>query len=388
MDVVVAARHVNLGQRVALRLLLPAACAVEGLVERFLREGKAAARITSEHVTRVTDTGVLASGVPYVVMEYLEGSDLAAVVRQRGRLPADEVINYVLQAGEAIAEAHELGIVHRDLKPENLFLSQRADGSSFVKVRDFGVSKMEGSSTRSQETRGPLLGGSPRYMSPEQMLGTKEVDARTDIWGLGVILYELLTAKAVWDADTTSGLRAQIASTPAPLLRVTLPDASPILEDVVRRCLAKNPDQRIAGVAQLAEALRPIAPPVARESIDCIVRVARRERADRVVRIAPLAPFLETAADVAAVGSETNPHGSGGRLGTMIGIAAALAIACAVVVVAQVSSPPPETPVASAPVASPPPPGHGDASAEALAPLATVPASASAGTARAPTERK
>jgi len=277
MGIVVAARHTQLDQRVALKFLLPVACEVPGAVARFLREGKAAARITSEHVARVMDTGVLDGGAPYLVMEYLEGSDLGAVVQRRGRVSVDEAIEYVLQACEAIVEAHDLGIVHRDLKPANLFLSKRADGSPLVKVLDFGISKVD-SGSRSQLTSASVLMGSPRYMSPEQMMSAKDVDARTDVWALGVILYELVTGKPVWHADTMQGLCALIASTPAPSLRVLRPDAPEILDQVVARCLLKSRDDRIASVADLALALEPIAPAVSRTSIDRILRVARKDR--------------------------------------------------------------------------------------------------------------
>jgi serine/threonine-protein kinase len=282
MGIVVAARHTQLDQRVALKFLLPVACEVPGAVARFLREGKAAARITSEHVARVMDTGVLdagdATGAPYLVMEYLEGSDLGAVVQRRGRVSVDEAIEFVLQACEAIVEAHDLGIIHRDLKPANLFLSKRADGTPLVKVLDFGISKVEGSGSRSQLTSASVLMGSPRYMSPEQMLSAKDVDARTDVWALGVILYELVTGKPVWHADTMQGLCALIASTPAPPLRALAPHAPQVLEDVVARCLAKSRDERLASVADLALALEPIAPAASRTSIDRILRVARKER--------------------------------------------------------------------------------------------------------------
>jgi serine/threonine protein kinase len=277
MGIVVAARHTQLDQRVALKFLLPVACEVPGAVNRFLREGKAAARITSEHVARVMDTGVLDGGAPYLVMEYLEGSDLGAVVQRRGRVSVDEAIEYVLQACEAIVEAHDLGIVHRDLKPANLFLSKRADGSPLVKVLDFGISKVD-SGSRSQLTSASVLMGSPRYMSPEQMLSAKDVDARTDVWALGVILYELVTGKPVWHADTMQGLCALIASTPAPSLRALRPDAPEVLDDVVARCLIKSRDERLASVADLALALEPIAPAASRTSIDRILRVARKTR--------------------------------------------------------------------------------------------------------------
>jgi len=275
MGVVVAARHTQLDQRVALKFLLPAACEVPGAVTRFLREGKAAARITSEHVARVVDTGVLDGGAPYLVMEYLEGKDLGLILQERGALTVAETLEYVLQASEAIVEAHALGIVHRDLKPANLFLTQRKDGSPLVKVLDFGISKDQGGSHRNL-TSASVLMGSPRYMSPEQMLSAKDVDARTDVWALGVILYELLTGRPVWEADTVQGLCALITSSPVPSLRDRAPGVPPLLERVVNQCLAKQLDQRIQSVADLASALEPLAPATARTSIGRILRVGGR----------------------------------------------------------------------------------------------------------------
>ena len=338
MGIVVAARHTQLDQRVALKFLLPVACEVPGAVARFLREGKAAARITSEHVARVMDTGVLDGGAPYLVMEYLEGLDLGALVLERGRIPAEDAIEYVLQAGEAIVEAHDLGIVHRDLKPANLFLAHRADGSPLVKVLDFGISKVAGSGSRSQLTSASVLMGSPRYMSPEQMMSAKDVDARTDIWALGVILYELVTGQAVWQADTMQGLCALIASAPAPRLRALVPDAPAVLDDVVARCLTKATSERIGSIAELAEALAPIAPAAARTSIERIVRVGRKERTTGP-RSRPLA------ATGAAVGAQTGdgvaaraPAEEGsGRLGMILGIVVGVLLVAGIAINAGVA---------------------------------------------------
>src|SRR5262245_19524317 len=167
MGVVVAATHLQLDQRVALKFLLPQVACDAAWVERFSREARAAVKIQSEHVARVLDVGTLPSGQPYMVMEYLDGSDLAQVVRQHGGLPGQEAIEYVLQACEALAEAHAAGIVHRDLKPANLFLTRRADGSPCVKVLDFGISKamLVGPQERpgSPLTQTSALMGSPRY---------------------------------------------------------------------------------------------------------------------------------------------------------------------------------------------------------------------------------
>jgi serine/threonine-protein kinase len=290
MGVVVAARHLQLGQLVALKFLLPAAVEAPGAIARFSREGKAAARITSEHVARVIDTGTLENGSPYLVMEYLEGVDLRALTAERKRLPASEAIEYVLQACEAIVEAHELGIVHRDLKPANLFLSHRKDGSPLVKVLDFGISRTEGAS-HTQLTSASVLMGSPRYMSPEQMVSAKSVDHRTDVWALGIILFELVTGEPVWHAETVQGLCAQIASAPAPRIRQLVPDAHPDLEMAVDRCLAKSPEERMPSVAALALALAQIAPPSAQTSIDRILKIARTH------------PSLPTRTRPASVGS-------------------------------------------------------------------------------------
>ena len=275
MGIVVAARHTQLEQRVALKFLLPAACEVPGAVARFLREGKAAARIASEHVARVVDTGVLEGGAPYLVMEYLEGEDLGRHLETQGPLPPAVAIDYVMQACEAIVEAHALGIVHRDLKPANLFLTARKDGSPLVKVLDFGISKLDGGSHRDLTSATALM-GSPRYMSPEQMLSARDVDARTDVWALGVILFELVTGRPPWDADTVQGLCGLITTAPAPPLRSFVPTASIALESAIARCLVKNCDQRIASVGDLAIALEAIAPPTAKTSIERILRVSGR----------------------------------------------------------------------------------------------------------------
>ena len=142
IGVIVAAHHLQLDERVAIKFLLPDALQSPDVVARFAQEARAAVKIKSEHVVRVIDVGTLASGSPYMVMEYLEGADLSAVLSRRGPMPVEEVVGLVLQACEALAEAHALGIVHRDLKPANLFSIARADGSASVKVLDFGISKV------------------------------------------------------------------------------------------------------------------------------------------------------------------------------------------------------------------------------------------------------
>ncbi|WP_437826780.1 protein kinase domain-containing protein [Sorangium sp. So ce1153] len=282
MGVVVAARHLLLGERVAIKFLLPQARERADLVARFLREGQAAARIRSEHVTRVYDVGTLARGEPYLVMEYLEGTDLKALLRNRGPLPVELACDYLLQACEALAEAHALGIIHRDLKPGNLFLSQRADGSPLIKVIDFGISKMalaaEPAARKERDmTESSAMLGSPLYMAPEQMVSSKSVDARADVWSMGAILYQLLTGATPFHGDSVMEIYDRILEGPprASALRVDVPER---LEWVVQRCLQKTPADRFGNIAELAAELAQFAPPHAQHLA---------ERAARVLRVRP-----------------------------------------------------------------------------------------------------
>jgi serine/threonine-protein kinase len=274
MGVVVAATHVTLEERVAIKFLLPDALGSQETVARFLREARAAVRIKSEHVARVTDVGTLENGAPYMIMEYLDGADLAVFTQRRGALPIEDAVEYVLQACEALAEAHALGIVHRDLKPANLFVATRADGTPSVKVLDFGISKVGGASgTDLGMTKTTTIMGSPLYMSPEQMASTRDVDARTDIWALGAILYELLTGRVPFHADTITQLCTMILQQPPPPLRNLRPDAPQGLQDIIQRCLAKDRNHRYQNVAEFASALTPYAPRRARISIERVGRV-------------------------------------------------------------------------------------------------------------------
>ena len=276
MGVVVAAHHIQLDDRVAIKFLLPETLGNGDAVMRFAREARAAVKIKSEHVARVTDVGTLDNGAPYMVMEYLEGGDLSAWLAERGRLPVEQAVDLLLQACEAIAEAHAIGIVHRDLKPANLFVARLPGGVQSVKVLDFGISKLTGFSAsggESSATKTSALLGSPLYMSPEQMRSSKDVDARGDIWALGVILYELLAGAAPFIADSMPELVFKIVDgAPVPLLQLR-PDVPSGLEAVIFRCLEKDRARRFQTVGDLAGALSPFAPRKSRVSIDRIVQV-------------------------------------------------------------------------------------------------------------------
>ena len=259
MGVVVSALHLKLEQRVAIKFLRPAMLEAPEVVERFVREARAASRIQGDHVVRVMDVDTLEDGAPFLVMEHLEGADLSSVRSQQAPLPPGQAVDYVLQAAEAIAEAHSLGIIHRDLKPANLFLAQRRDGIVRVKVLDFGISKLmtHPGSDEIGITGAAMVMGSPEYMSPEQMLSTRDVDVRTDVWALGVILYELCTAEVPFPGTTFAQICALVMSTPPPSPREVRPQIPEGLEAIILRCLQKDPALRFQSVAELQNALSP-----------------------------------------------------------------------------------------------------------------------------------
>ncbi|WP_437736985.1 serine/threonine-protein kinase [Sorangium sp. So ce1335] len=290
MGVVVAALHEQLQQRVAIKLLHPGANAE--MVERFVREARAAVRLKSEHVARVLDVGTLETGAPFMVMEYLEGSDLQQTLRERGPLELEEAVGYVLEACEAIAEAHAAGIIHRDLKPANLFLTRGADGSGMVKVLDFGISKAladpsaAGAEPELGLTKTAMVLGSPLYMAPEQMRSARTVDTRADIWSLGAILYQLLTARVPFDASSLSELILMINTEAPPSPSLFRRDLPPGLEAAILRCLERDVAKRFRSVAELAGAIVDFGPPLALASLERIERtlglvpaVAWRDRA-------------------------------------------------------------------------------------------------------------
>ncbi len=262
MGYVVSALHVELGERVALKFLRPEALQIEELVERFAREARAAAKIRSEHIARVFDVGSLPDGVPFIVMEFLEGKDLCDLLHQNGPMPIKIAVEYVMQACEALAAAHAAGIVHRDIKPENLFLTKHAQQLDFIKILDFGISKValaQGKGKRANvRTQMPL--GSPVYMSPEQIRSSEHVDARTDIWSLGCVLFELLTGHLAFDEPSLMQLSAAILEHEPVPLRELLPEAPPELEAVLAKCLEKDANNRYGNIAELAIALYPFAP--------------------------------------------------------------------------------------------------------------------------------
>lgn len=258
MAFVFEASHLRLQQRVAIKLLAPELAHDAELVKRFEREARAVARLRTKHVARVIDVDATERGVPYIVMEYLEGRDLDAELRARTRIPVPEAVDYVLQACAGMLEAHGMGIVHRDLKPANLFLANDGDGHDrLVKVLDFGVSKVVGDVTRL--TGAGAVMGTVMYMSPEQVRAQPNVDTRADIWALGVILYELLAGRAPWDGRSHQ-IAATIISRDPPDLRTlaSVPDA---IATAVSTMMQRDLARRFSSVRDVVAALTPFAPP-------------------------------------------------------------------------------------------------------------------------------
>jgi serine/threonine-protein kinase len=269
MGLVAAARHLQLDTKVALKFLLPAFSEDREAVMRFAREARAAVKITSEHVVRVLDVGTLDGGAPFMVMEFLDGGDLAGWLAEKGPLSIEQTVDFVLQTCIALADAHGLGIVHRDLKPSNLFCVRRSDGQYIIKVLDFGISRLTGPDV-SMTTSAAVL-GSPVYMSPEQMQSAKDADAQSDIWALGVIMYELLSGHVPFDGAAATEVAVKVATQLPPSLRSSRPDLPGGLEAIVFKCLAKDRQHRYRSVAELASALADFAPQRARAYV---VRIA------------------------------------------------------------------------------------------------------------------
>lgn len=283
--IVLNVRHIDLGQRLWLKYLPAEVCGLPEVVGRFLRGARAALQLTSEHTAQTLDAGRLKTGLPYVVSELVEGAELREVLRVRGPLPVSDAIDWILQAAEAVAEAHRRNLVHGSLNPSNLFVAYAPDGSPRVKVLDFGIAEV---------LRADLLGttefpsGSQAFSdaqrrveilsctAPEQVRRPNDVDARTDVWALGAILHEMLTGYPVHAAENVTALLAMIVADPAPPLSAHRPDMPARLEGVVLRCLEKERSARFESVAELASALKPFASPDARLLADRILRTLGR----------------------------------------------------------------------------------------------------------------
>jgi len=284
MGYVVAARHLALGESVALKFVLAHHSENREVVERLMREARATFRLRNIHTVRVHDVGELPEGHLYMVMELLEGRDLRAELIDRGPLPPGEVVSHVIDACEALQEAHALGIVHRDLKPGNLFLTKSVQGRDLVKVLDFGMSKLDSAlHDGGPLTRPETALGTPRYMAPEQWTSASNVDHTADIWALGAVMYELLTGRTPLYGMPVPERHARLLAGAIPSPRDARPELPEALAQVVLRCLRGDPSARWASVARLSSALRAAFPQIRRPGGD-VTEVTRTD----VTAVVPL----------------------------------------------------------------------------------------------------
>jgi serine/threonine protein kinase len=318
--VVVVARHLQLERDVAIKFLRTALASDE-IRMRFEREARAIGQIESEHVVLVLDVGALDDGhAPYMVMEYLEGRDLAKILKEDGPLSVEDAVDCMLQVCEALEGAHQQGIVHRDLKPANLFLTRREDGGPHIKVVDFGISKILDpkmiESGPKEMTKAFTVLGSPRYMAPEQLRNSKDVDGRADLWSLGAVLFQLLSGQPAFDAENNINVSLAVLTKEPPLLRSVAPRVPADLEAIVKKCLSKDRAGRFQTAGELADALRPFASGSTRESLARLEQAKKEPSVNIALNVSSEGERIDAgavhdrAADRAAAAT-AQPSGSG-----------------------------------------------------------------------------
>ena len=318
MGRVVRASHLYLQQRVAIKILLSQMVENPSTVARFIREAQATSQLRSEHIARVMDVGTLPDGTPFMVMEFLEGYDLNQILRHHGPQLPPAVVDLMLQAAEGIAEAHALGIVHRDIKPSNFFITRRPDGSNLLKILDFGISKSP--AELSELTGTQTVVGTPTYMAPEQMRTARSTDPRSDIWSMGVVMYQMLEGRPPFEAESYAELVLKVGTDPPAAMHVPMPGG---LGEIVLRCLEKDPRQRLQNVGELARMLVPYAsdPVAAQQSAERTTRILVAPRGSQ-----PGFPLAGNGGGVALTPPALVPRswnhssvsGSAGQVGTQV----------------------------------------------------------------------
>lgn len=302
MGLVYRGRHLVLEQPVAIKVVRPELSQKQDAAARFLREARNIASLRSEHVARVLDSGCIRNGPPYMVLELLEGADLRTHLQTQAAPSVERAVDWILQVCEALAEAHAKGLVHRDIKPENLFLTCLPDGRECIKVLDFGISKRFDCAQSTQHVEGQQI-GSPHYMAPEQAASPDRVDARADVWSLGVVLFELITGRLPFESRLEALARLNAQPRDVIALREVCPGAPAALERAILMCLAKDAEQRYRSISELSSALAPFGTAAARESDARVRRIAQADlRSGAIASEAPVSFPATTHLDLAPVG--------------------------------------------------------------------------------------
>lgn len=323
MGAVYEAEHIGIGRRVAVKVILAEFTDRETVIQRFQREARAAGSIDTQHIAQVLDTGKDPStGVPYLVLELLRGEDLSESFKRLGPMPPDVALRIVGQACIGVEKAHAVGVVHRDIKPANLYLANREDGEIIVKVLDFGVAKVKlHADAHPYDTglteAGSIL-GSPLYMSPEQAKGLKTTDHRTDIWGLGSVLYEALAGRAPYGhARSLGDLVTSVTLEPPPPIQQFAPWVAPEVLEIVHGALRSDPGDRFPSAQAMLEAIKRLTPQGLSVHTGSIVSLAPSQRAVVAPRFTPYygapwsIPYRASAAAPASVRSDVAPPMSG-----------------------------------------------------------------------------
>ena len=304
MGNVVRASHLYLQQAVAIKVLLPQMAESESTKARFLREAQATVKLKSEHSARVMDVGTSPEGVPFMVMEFLEGNDLNQILRHHGPQTPSIVVDLMLQACEGIAEAHALGIIHRDIKPSNFFITRRPDGSMLLKILDFGISKTPVGYDELTGTQTVI--GTPSYMAPEQMKSGRSADPRSDIWSIGIVMYQLINGRPPFSGESYAELVLKVGLEPPSPMLVPLPAG---LGEVIYRCLQKDPNARYQNVGELARMLAPYAtdPQSAAQSAVRAARILQNRGAQMMSTMNGRQPIGMQGSPLSSAGGLTTP---------------------------------------------------------------------------------